>query len=71
MKHFEVSEYEWKKWLAAAKPGECVVYTRGRTSINPNDIKRTAYDAYRSGLVELVQRRHGDDDYSYIAIRRG
>jgi len=25
---------------------------------------------YMSGLVELVQKKHGDFDYEYIAIRK-
>lgn len=32
--------------------------------------RRAVHEAHAAGLVTLVQKRHGDNDTSYIAIRR-
>ncbi len=33
-------------------------------------LKNRVYHAYENGVITLVQRRHGDLDYEYIAVRR-
>ena len=35
-----------------------------------NKIKAHAWHLYMAGLIELVQKKHGDFDYEYIAIRK-
>ncbi len=71
-------------WLRAAHPGSRITLHRGHLSVDrqqrphaPHDpardeLNRLADRAMRAserGLVHLVQKRHGDADYSYIAIR--
>ncbi len=71
-------------WLRAAHPGSRITYHRGHLCVDrqqrphaPHDparaeLNRLADRAMRAsgqGLVHLVQQRHGDADYSYIAIR--
>ena len=73
-------------WLKAAHPGSRITLHRGHLSVDrqqrphaPHDpardeLNRLATAAMRAsgqGLVHLVQKRHGDADYSYIAIRAG
>jgi len=72
-------------WLGQAAPGDRLVYHRGslphdRTPLtsrvpeaNRIELGRTARRAlwaFERGLVHLVQRRHGVDDYSYIMVAR-
>ena len=72
-------------WLGQASPGDALVYHRGLlaldASINSQTHKsdarhelarvaRRAWWAAKQGLVHLVQRRNGPDDFSYIAIAR-
>ena len=71
-------------WLEAAHPGSRITFHRGHLSVDrqqrphaPHNPARATLDrlaaramrASGQGLVHLVQRRHGDADYSYIAIR--
>lgn len=35
------------------------------------DVRRLAWSWHLNGEAHLVQVRNGDDDYSYIAVRRG
>ncbi len=71
-------------WLRAAHPGSRITLHRGHLSVDrqqrphvPHDpardeLNRLADRAMRAsadGLVHLFQKRHGDADYSYIAIR--
>ena len=73
-------------WLRAAHPGSRIAYHRGHLSVDresrpdaPDAETRAALDrlaaramrASGQGFVHLVQQRHGDADYSYIAIRAG
>ena len=74
----------FEAWLKAAHPGSRITFHRGHLSVDrqqrphaPHDPARDELDrladramrASGQGLVHLVQRRHGDADYSYIAIR--
>jgi hypothetical protein len=36
----------------------------------PAKIRAHAWYLHMSGLIELVQKKHADFDYEYIAIRR-
>jgi hypothetical protein len=71
-------------WIANAVPSAVMIYYRGHlafdrmpsTGVFANaDRKRLiavakrAIQAAEDGLVHLVQRRHGPQDYSYIAIK--
>lgn len=71
-------------WLATAQSGQPVEYYRGlllhdrmpsSTTLQPRDrialvaLAKRAAQAAADGRVLLVQRRHGDADYSYIAVR--
>jgi hypothetical protein len=71
-------------WLAMAMPGSATVYHRGHlgrdrcrstTTLSERDrqmliaLARRAMLAAEGGCVHLVQQRHGDGDYSYIAVK--
>ena len=34
-----------------------------------NSLKKRVQHAYNSNIITLVQKRHGDLDYEYIAVR--
>jgi hypothetical protein len=72
-------------WLGQAVPGEVLEYHRGRLALDadrvtsklPMDarqelarVARRALWAFGHGLVHLVQRRLGADDFSYLIIAR-
>ena len=72
-------------WLAIAMPGSSTVYHRGHlgrdrcrstTTLSERDrqmliaLARQAMLAAAGGRVHLVQQRHGDGDYSYIAVKK-
>ena len=42
----------------------------GKTDANMLHVPELAWQLYLKGLIELVQLRHGEDDYSYIAVGR-
>jgi hypothetical protein len=71
-------------WIANALPGVAMIYFRGylacdrmpsQSPFGDKDRKRLVAVANRAlraaedGLVHLIQRRHGPQDYSYIAIK--
>jgi hypothetical protein len=71
-------------WLAMATPGDATVYHRGHlgrdrcqstTGLSERDrqgliaLARQALLAAKAGRVHLLQRRHGDGDYSYVAVK--
>ena len=72
-------------WLAMAMPGSATVYHRGHlardrcrstTTLSERDRQRLIALARQAALaaegdrVHLVQQRHGDGDYSYIAVKK-
>lgn len=75
----------FKYWLRNAIKGERVVYYTGfllrdreiltRNGLNtdgfPDTIKAaiSAWNSYRDGAVKLVQRKRGDFEYEYIAVK--
>lgn len=67
-------------WLPNAKRGERMEYWRGylwadchgtHDDAPVKGVRRTAWRLYQLGRVLLVQKRHGDEDYSYYAIATG
>jgi hypothetical protein len=80
-----ISEIDFCGWLGQATPGDCLEYHRGflaldgipmATRLPPKDrtellkLGRRAMWAAEQGLAHLVQRRHGPDDFSYLAVAR-
>lgn len=57
-------------WMAVSAPGEACRYHRGELACSRSLLGAAALRLAERGLVELVQRRHGAGDYSYLAIRR-
>ena len=79
-----MDEAAFEAWLRAAHPGSRITLHRGNLSVDrqqrphaPHDparaeLNRLADRAMRAsaqGFVHLFQKRHGDADYSYLAIR--
>jgi hypothetical protein len=71
-------------WVARSAPGASTVYFRGHlayermpsvsTFAEPERkrlvaLAKRALQAAEDGLVHLVQRRHGPEDYGYIAVK--
>ena len=78
-----ISIKKFDEWLNQSKSGSKITYYRGYImapylqKLSPTtDIRRSeslrkhVYKAYTSNVVTLVQRRHGDLDYEYIAVRK-
>ena len=74
----------FEAWLKNAQPGSLIEYHRGHLCVDrapklsasgnqtQTELNRLANHAMRAAerdLVHLVQRRHGDGDYSYLAIK--
>jgi hypothetical protein len=72
-------------WLGAALPGDSLVYHRGFLAVDCDYaishlskpertrltlVARRARLAEERGLVHLIQRRHGPDDYDYLIVAR-
>jgi hypothetical protein len=83
--HLRCTESKLDRWLARAVPGEALEYHRGHLAVDRtpiitelSDRDRRALDrvadaalaAAEQGRVHLVQRRHGPDGFSYLAIAR-
>ena len=80
-----ITEINLCGWIGRASPGAILEYHRGLLALdvspqgkrfNDDDraelarVARRAWWASEKGLVHLVQRRHGNDDYSYLIIAR-
>ncbi len=80
-----LKEIELCGWIGQAMPGDMLEYHRGFLALDVTEqgtrlterdraelarVARRAYWAAELGLVHLVQRRHGPDDYGYLAIAR-
>ena len=80
-----ITEINLCGWIGQASPGAMLEYHRGHLAhdVSPQNkkrgederaellrIARRAWWASEKGLVHLVQRRHGADDYSYLVIAR-
>ena len=79
-----LSEEDLCDWLGTAFPGDTIEYHRGHLAVDQApglsplsdaDCRRLSRVARRAlifaeeGRAHLVQRRHGDGDYSYLAIK--
>ena len=73
---------KFDEWLNKSSKGDKVTYYRGYImaphlqKFSPttderrvNSLKNRVQRAYDNSLITLVQRRHGDLDYEYIAVR--
>lgn len=82
--HVTFTEDEFCRWIAAALPGSCLEYHRGflatdrmpsTSPYSPDQrnklvaVAKRALQMAEDGRLHLVQKRHGDGDYSYIAIK--
>jgi hypothetical protein len=80
-----VTEDELRTWIVRARPEDELEYYRGFLTIDVNPlgsrlaeaeqrglrrVKDCAWQASQNGLVHLLQRRHGPNDYAYFAVRR-
>ncbi len=80
-----VTEIDFCGWLGQAGSGEVLVYHRGFLALDASlcgrsldepgrkelaRIARRAWWAAERGLIHLLQRRNGPDDFSYLAIAR-
>ena len=80
-----LDEVEFCAWIGQALPGDVLEYHRGFLALDVTpialhhppkvreELARVAQRAMRAceqGLVHLVQRRNGKDDFSYLAIAR-
>lgn len=77
---------EFVRWATSAKPGYKISYYRGwlfkdkmvqapeivKSGALPVEFQTAhkAWDFYESGIVDLFQKRLGDEDYLYIAVRK-
>ena len=73
---------KFEEWLTKSNKGNKITYYRGYImapqlqKFSPTtderrvgSLKRRVMHAYDHNLVTLVQKRHGDLDYEYIAVR--
>lgn len=80
-----ITEPAFCAWLGRAEPGDMIVYHRGFLARDTSSCSERLSDfdrkelgrvasralwAANKGLVDLVQRRHGSEDASYLAIAR-
>ena len=78
-----ISIKKFDEWLNQSKSGSKITYYRGyimspflqklspTTDMSRSEsLRKHVYKAYTSNVVTLVQRRHGDLDYEYIAVRK-
>ena len=72
-------------WLGQAHPGDALIYHRGLLALDASissqtpksdarrelaRVARRAWWAASQGLIHLLQRRNGPDDFTYLAIAR-
>jgi hypothetical protein len=80
-----IDETDLCGWIGQATPGDVLEYHRGflaldtaspgthlpdRERVELVRLARRAWWASEHKLIHLVQRRHGPNDYSYLAIAR-
>lgn len=71
-----IGEIEFLGWLGQAEPGDMLTYHRGLLAadrVHSSELGHLASRAFRlaeTSLIHLVQRRHGPNDFSYLAIAR-
>ncbi len=82
LKRIMISRTKFDEWINKSKPGDKITYYRGYImgphlqKYSPTSderrvraIKSYAYNAYEYNVVTLVQKKHGDFDYEYMAVR--
>ena len=80
-----LNEATFCAWLGAAAPGDAVTYHRGALArdtcpqlnllslderVRVARLSSRALKLAEAGLLHLVQRRHGFEDFAYVAIAR-
>lgn len=80
-----LNEATFCTWLGAAAPGDAITYHRGALvrdtcpqlklleqdeRVRVARLSSRALTLAEAGLLHLVQRRHGFEDFSYVAIAR-
>lgn len=80
-----VTEVEFCAWIGQAEPGDTIAYHRGFLVLDTSPhsrgmseaerrelalVARRAWWAAERSLIHLVQRRHGPEDFSYLAVAR-
>lgn len=80
-----ITEIELCIWIGNAAPGDILEYHRGFLALDTippgaggagpgrrelAHVARRAWWAAERGLIDLVQRRHGANDFSYLAVAR-
>jgi hypothetical protein len=73
---------KFAEWLASSQHGDRCEYHRGHVAHDRDKVRnpdgweavdavaKAALQAAEAGDVDIVQRRHGPNDYGYIAQRR-
>jgi hypothetical protein len=69
----------FEAWVKTAKPGQVCLYHTGMlandrvennlASLRVHSLASVATDSAKKGLVNLVQRRLGAENYEYLAVR--
>ena len=82
---FGIKEIDLCAWIGQAEAGDILEYHRGFLALDTalqasrltgkarrelDRVGKRAFWAAEQGLVHLVQRRHGPDDHSYLAVAR-
>ena len=83
LKNIMMSFKAFQNWISKSRKGEKLSYYRGyivdptiqriaptNDRVRVDKFRRQVMNAYDSNLVTLVQKRHGNLDYEYIAIRK-
>ena len=78
-----ISIKKFDEWINKSDKGNKITYYRGYImapqlqKFSPttderrvNSLKRHVQKIYNTGLITLVQKKHGDLDYEYIAVRK-
>ena len=83
--HLPITEQHLVQWLAGATPGEQLIYHRGFLAIDTGvtssqlppsrrqmllRVASRVRDMCTRGLVQTVQRRNGDGDFTYLVVAR-
>ena len=83
LKNIMMSFKAFQNWINKSRKGEKLSYYRGyivdptiqriaptNDRVRVDKFRRQVMNAYDSNLVTLVQKKHGNLDYEYIAIRK-
>ena len=83
LKNIMMSFKAFQNWISKSRKGEKLSYYRGyivdptiqriaptNDRVRVDKFRRQVMNAYDDNLVTLVQKKHGNLDYEYIAIRK-